>query len=108
MPEMNKMGKGFGVNMEYDKRGFDGLLCEWCGEPVPVASGSAGYCPQCGHFTSTERQTVRVRSCLNGAGFSRRTSVVRPAGWSFPVQTAGWLIAWLNERLVCRWKGDHD
>ena len=56
------MGKGFGVNMEYDKRGFDGLLCEWCGEQISVASGSAGYCSQCGHFTSTERQTVRVRS----------------------------------------------
>ena len=25
-----------------------------------------------------------------------------------PEQTARWLIAWLNERLVCRWKRDHD
>ena len=52
--------------MEYDKRGFDGFLCEWCGEPILktdlVASEDVGYCPWCGHFTSTERQTVRVRS----------------------------------------------
>ena len=58
--------KDFGLNMEYNKQGFGGLLCEWCGEPILktdlVASEDVGYCPWCGHFTSTERQTVRVRS----------------------------------------------
>ena len=52
-----------GRKVEYNKRGFDGLSCEWCGEPIRktdlAASEDVGYCPQCGHFTSTERQTVR-------------------------------------------------
>ena len=55
-----------GRKVEYNKRGFDGLSCEWCGEPIRktdlAASEDVGYCPQCGHFTSTERQTVRMRS----------------------------------------------
>lgn len=52
--------------MEYNKKGFDGFLCEWCGEPIPeadiISSENVGYCPECGHFTPTERQTVRMRS----------------------------------------------
>lgn len=54
--------------MDYCKTGFDELCCEWCGERLRereadvVEQGRDEYCPTCGHFTSTERQTVRMRS----------------------------------------------
>ena len=54
--------------MDYCKTGFDELCCEWCGERLRereadvVGQERDEYCPTCGHFTLTERQTVRVRS----------------------------------------------
>ena len=54
--------------MDYCKTGFDELCCEWCGERLRereadvVEQERDEYCPTCGHFTSTERQTVRMRS----------------------------------------------
>ena len=54
--------------MDYCKTGFAELCCEWCGERLRKREADAieqervEYCPTCGHFTSTERQTVRMRS----------------------------------------------
>ena len=54
--------------MDYCKTGFDELCCEWCGERLRereadvVEQERDEYCPTCGHFTSRERQTVRMRS----------------------------------------------